>query len=113
MSGCIAEETGEPSVIERNEIVDVAADGIGDGVEGGNVPRVAHRHFFRNETRLQISRELQLVAELDLVDELHRQEQRHDEKHHRDLKEDPERRMRHPFRERAEADEEKEKREDE
>ena len=78
VAGGIAEEDGQAAVVERNEIVDVAADRVGDPVVGGDLVRIRLRRRLRDQIGLQVARELQLIAELDLVDQFHGQ-QDHDD----------------------------------
>ena len=86
----IAEKDGQAAVGQRHEVVDVAADRVGDAIEGRDLVLVELRHHLRDQPRLKVARELELVADLDLVRQLHRQQQRHQQERHSHLDERPE-----------------------
>ena len=71
----VAEENREPSVRQRHEVVDVAADHVGDLVVGAELEARGSRELLRDQARLELAGELELVAVVDLVDELHREQQ--------------------------------------
>ena len=54
----VAEEHGQPAVGERDEVVDVAADRVGDPVERGDLVLLVLRRLLRDQAGLQIAREL-------------------------------------------------------
>jgi len=105
VSGCVAEQNGQASVGQRNEVVDVASDGVGDAIERRDVPRRRGGHLVRDEAGLQIARELQLVAELHLVDELHGQKEHHHHERGDDLGEGEHARMRRAAQDAGHAEE--------
>jgi hypothetical protein len=65
------------------------------------------RRHFRNQSRLQVARELELIAIFDFVDQLHREQKRQNEKRRHDLDECDEWRMLHLREDRTDADEER------
>jgi len=66
VTGGVAEENREPAVGKRNEVVDVAADGIGDAIERGDLVLVRLRRRLRNQIGLQVAREFEFIANLIL-----------------------------------------------
>src|SRR5690349_21208310 len=102
----VAEQHRRSAVGQRYEIVDITTHRVRDAIERRDVPLLALRHLLRNQTGLQIARELQLIAKLHLVDQLHRQEHGHHQEGPRDLDERPERRALHRVKDREEPEKE-------